>query len=155
MNDRTNNGAEGEEQSLPFGRESENQGTRRDTSDDAYAQAPLTERRADILALIKARPMTCDEIESRGYPHQSASASINWLMRRGHIVDSGERRFTAMGRKAIVWRYEPDPQPIVDRRPTRKELQKRVDAAIEFLETSPTNWISARIEEILRGVTNG
>lgn len=152
MNDRTNDGTEGEHL-LPFGRQTENQETRRDTSDEAFRLA-MTERRAEILALIKKRAMTCDEIESIGYAHQSASASINWLMRKGHVVDTGERRKTIHGRPAIVWRYEPNPQPFTSVRLTRKELQSRIDAALSYLETAPTSWIGAEVEGILRGVSD-
>jgi hypothetical protein len=75
-------------------------------------------------------PRTCDEIVSMGYAHQSASAAVNWLMRRGLIVPTGETRTTRMGRRAIVWRHEPNPQPLVRTRPTRRELEQRIDAAI-------------------------
>lgn len=127
-------GAEGEEQLLPFGRPTEHQSTRRDTSDDAYARAALSEQREALLRAIKRSPRTCDEIMSLGWAHQSASAGINWLMRHGHIVDSGERRKTSMGRSAIVWRYEPNPVPLKRTRPTRRELEKRIASAIETLD---------------------
>lgn len=127
-------GDEGEEPLLPFGRPTEDQSTRRETSDAAYARAALSEQREALLRAIKRTPRTCDEIMSLGWAHQSASAGINWLMRQGHIVDSGERRKTSMGRKAIVWRYEPNPVPIKRTRPTRRELEKRIASAIETID---------------------
>ena len=127
-------GDEGEEPLLPFGRPTEDQSTRRDTSDAAYARAALSEQREALLRAIKRTPRTCDEIMSLGWAHQSASAGINWLMRQGHIVDSGERRKTSMGRKAIVWKYEPNPVPLKRTRPTRRDLEKRIASAIETLD---------------------
>lgn len=48
--------------------------------------------------------LTCDEVErSLGLRHQTASARIRDLALRSHIVDSGERRVTRSGRKAVVW----------------------------------------------------
>jgi hypothetical protein len=47
---------------------------------------------------------TCDEVEwHTGLSHQCASARINALARRRLIRDSGQRRPTRSGRKAIVW----------------------------------------------------
>jgi hypothetical protein len=79
-----------------------------------------------MLDLISQRPRTCDEIVALGFAHQSASAAINWLMRQGHIVPSGEKRRTRMGRRAIVWRHEENPQPLVRTRPTRRELEREL-----------------------------
>lgn len=48
--------------------------------------------------------LTCDEVESRLQgKHQTISARVNELRDRGWIKDSGERRRTRSGRKAIVW----------------------------------------------------
>jgi len=112
------------------GRPTERQSTRRSTSDDAHRSADVSATRQVMLNLISQRPRTCDEIVTLGFAHQSASAAINWLMRRGNIVPSGEKRKTRMGRSAIVWRHEENPQPLVRTRPTRRELEKRIDAAI-------------------------
>lgn len=79
--------------------------------------------------------MTCDEVmQFTGLPHQTASATMNWLMRHGHIIDTQQRRKTRMDRMAIVWRYEANPVPLKRTRPTRRELEKRIDAAIETID---------------------
>lgn len=47
---------------------------------------------------------TDDELEQRtGRSHQSVSATRNTLMRKGYVVDSGDRRKTRSGNDAIVW----------------------------------------------------
>lgn len=47
---------------------------------------------------------TCDEIEHYlGLSHQTASARIRGLALKGDVLDSGNRRETRTGRKAIVW----------------------------------------------------
>lgn len=120
----------------PAGRATERQATRQTTSDEAYRLAEESSGVRDvILDLFKRRPMTCDEIVQIGFAHQSASAAINWLMRRGHIVPTGEKRKTSMGRKAIVWRYEPNPVPLTRTRPTRRELDRRIEQALSLLRT--------------------
>lgn len=117
------------------GRKTERQSTRQTTSDDAFRESQLTMRRTVVLQAIQQGPRTCDEIVRMGLAHQSASAAINWLMRKGHIVDSGERRRTSMGRRAIVWRHEPNPVPLTRTRPTRCELEKRIEQALSLLQT--------------------
>jgi len=129
-------GDEGDEEFLPFGRPTDDQSTRRDTSDDAFASVPLGTQRYLLCELIKTRPQTCDEIMEGGWSHQSASAGLNWLMRQGHIVDSGERRVTSAGRKAIVWRHEPNPVPLHRTRPTRRELEARIEWAIQTIDNN-------------------
>lgn len=39
-----------------------------------------------------------------GREHQTISARVNDLMKKGWIVDSGQRRKTGSGRNAIVWK---------------------------------------------------
>lgn len=58
-----------------------------------------------VLAAIKSTGgSTCDELEVLcGLSHQCCSARVNGLMRKGIISDSGDRRSTRSGRKAIVW----------------------------------------------------
>jgi hypothetical protein len=52
-----------------------------------------------------ASGFTCDEVEVlTGMAHQTCSARVNELMRKGRIVDTGQRRKTRSGRKAVVWR---------------------------------------------------
>lgn len=49
--------------------------------------------------------LTVDAIEQRLVrSHQSVSARVNELRDKGWVVDSGVRRPTRSGRKAIVWR---------------------------------------------------
>lgn len=49
--------------------------------------------------------LTCQEVEQHlGKPHTSVSSAINYLEEHGLIRDSGERRRTQSGRKAIVWK---------------------------------------------------
>ena len=139
---------EGEQPLLPLGRPTADQSTRRETSDDAYGRS-LSGQRDALLRAIKRTPRTCDEIMSLGWAHQSASAGINWLMRQGYIVDSGERRKTRMGRSAIVWRWEQNPVPVNRLRPTRKELQRRIDAAIEEITENLSS--ESRIIRIIKG----
>lgn len=128
-------GDEGEEDNLlPFGRPSENQSSRRRESDDAFKRAGFTDQRRACLAIIRRNPSTCDEIEQLGWPHQSASAALNWLMRHGMIKDSKRRRKTRHNRTAIVWEYCPNPIPIPQNRATRRQLADRVAAAIEYID---------------------
>jgi hypothetical protein len=49
---------------------------------------------------------TDDEMERfLGRSHQSASGCRNTLVRKGYLVDSGERRMNSHGNMAIVWYY--------------------------------------------------
>lgn len=60
---------------------------------------------ARVLNYIKNRPSTCWEIEQESeLAHQTASSCLRRLTQRGQIIDSGDRRTTGSGRKAIVWR---------------------------------------------------
>jgi hypothetical protein len=55
-------------------------------------------------AKTEAKGMTGDEVAVLlDLPAQSVSARINGLHKDGFIVDSGIRRNTRYGRKAIVW----------------------------------------------------
>lgn len=48
--------------------------------------------------------LTCDEIErAAGLSHQTASARVRELVLKGLVTDSGHKRNTCTGRKAIVW----------------------------------------------------
>jgi hypothetical protein len=133
------------------GRTTERQSTRRSTSDEAHRSADVAATRKVMLDLISQRPRTCDEIVTLGFAHQSASAAINWLMRQGRIVPSGEKRKTRMGRRAIVWRHEENPQPLVRTRPTRRDLEQRIAAALDYIgEVLPTPSKST-LSAILRG----
>lgn len=72
-------------------------------------KAPLLRER--VLESIKARHsegMTCDEAEvALGLSHQTCSARFNELVNLCAIVDSGNRRPTRSGRKAIVYVVRP------------------------------------------------
>lgn len=49
---------------------------------------------------------TDDELERLlGRSHQSVSGARNTLVRKGYVVDSGERRKNSHGNMAIVWYY--------------------------------------------------
>lgn len=59
-----------------------------------------------ILKYIKysADGMTCSDVEEQLLlRHQTASARLWDLRRRGHIVDSGKRRPSSSGRASTVW----------------------------------------------------
>ena len=62
--------------------------------------------RGRVLVEIRVRGgATCDEVEcALGLRHQTASARICELSEEGRVADSGERRLTRSGRKAVVWR---------------------------------------------------
>jgi hypothetical protein len=80
-----------------------------ETSDEAAESLKPDAGRLRLLVLeniIEAgsRGRTCDEIEQlTELPHQTASARVYDLHRAKRIVDSGTRRETRSGRKAIVW----------------------------------------------------
>jgi hypothetical protein len=58
----------------------------------------------DLIRLAGPRGMTDDEIEAEtGRQHQSVSARRRGLAEDKLIVDSGARRFTRGGSRAIVW----------------------------------------------------
>ena len=59
-----------------------------------------------VYDYIKGCPWgtTCDGAEIvLGLSHQTCSARFTALSKRGEIVDSGERKPTRSGRKAIIW----------------------------------------------------
>ena len=77
------------------------------TSHDAAKSMRLHASRLALLVLdlIGAHAgMTCQEVEQGlCMRHQTASARIWELRKRGAIKDSGKRRKTSSGRNAIVW----------------------------------------------------
>lgn len=79
--------------------------TSRAAAQRAKAKAPTD--RATILAYIRRRGVlgsTVDEVETAlGLSHQTASARVNQLRNDGWVKDSGGRRPTRTGTKAIVW----------------------------------------------------
>ena len=78
----------------------------RTTSRDAYQSVDVTHLRGKVLAMLKRlQGATCDEAQTLlGLTHQSCSPCFTWLSKDGQIYDSGQRRVTRSGRKAIVWR---------------------------------------------------
>ena len=79
------------------------QRTRWNTQDEAYAAAPTGIAALVLASLRDDGPATCDELEQRlELTHQTCSASVNALMRRGAIIASGSR-LTRSGRRARVW----------------------------------------------------
>jgi len=82
------------------------QATRWNTQDAAYAARPNGVA-ARILESLRDSPATCDEIQQRlDMTHQTASATINALMRAGKIRANGSRP-TRSGRAARVWEVVP------------------------------------------------
>jgi hypothetical protein len=83
--------------------------TQRQAAAIALPRAGSKRRRLYDLFLHRGvTGITDDEIElMTGWTHQSASACRNVLMNEGFLVDSGERRSTSRGTKAIVWRITP------------------------------------------------
>lgn len=73
--------------------------------DSLEDEIPNIERQ--VFEYIKSRGRkgsTCDEAEiALNLRHQTSSARFTALSKRGEIVDSGERRPTRSGRRAIVW----------------------------------------------------
>jgi predicted Rossmann fold nucleotide-binding protein DprA/Smf involved in DNA uptake len=61
-----------------------------------------------VFDSIRARPKTAREVEEQlGMRAASVTARIRELVLAGRIEDSGEKRDTGSGRKAIVWRVRP------------------------------------------------
>jgi uncharacterized protein YneF (UPF0154 family) len=84
-------------------RQTENQSTRHETSDDALASISGTIAR-EVYRAIREQPRTVDELmQDMGLTHSTCSARVNQLMREGWIRDGGDRRFTRSLRDAIVW----------------------------------------------------
>lgn len=59
---------------------------------------------ADIFSAIAVDPATSEEVEhTLGMKHQTVSAEIRHMVTAELLKDSGLRRKTTSGRKAIVW----------------------------------------------------
>jgi len=62
------------------------------------------DERVVLRAIQEQGGLTDDDLEViTGLSHQSASARRNGLVRKRLVRDSGERRLTRSGRKAVVW----------------------------------------------------
>lgn len=82
------------------------EGHRETSKRAARSMVPHVERleRRVWDAIHVAAGLTSDEVEVQlALPHQTVSARIHSLMRRGNLRDSGRRRPTRSGRQAIVW----------------------------------------------------
>lgn len=80
-----------------------------DTSQDVVVKMRAGTLQRDVLSKIATYSalwdgITDDELEELlGRTHQSVSAARNILVRKGLVTDSGLRRNTRSGNKAIVW----------------------------------------------------
>ena len=78
-----------------------------DTSEAAAASIDAGSMREIAYKAIQhsgLHGMTSDELEMTiGMRHQTASARIRELAMNGRVFDSGQRRQTRSGRKAVVW----------------------------------------------------
>ncbi len=91
------------------------------TSRDAYesvnrGKIPIRQQILDKFYLIENDKdiyyWTCDELEYMlGGKHQTVSASIRSLVKEGVLQDSGFKRQTRSGRRAICWELVDVPQP--------------------------------------------
>ena len=101
----------------------------RKTSRDAYQSVDVTHLRGKVLAMLKRlQGATCDEAQTLlGLTHQSCSPCFTWLSKDGQIYDSGQRRVTRSGRKAIVWRVSDTFDTLFpDRKQTVSDLKDQV-----------------------------
>ena len=102
----------------------------RTTSRDAYHSVDVTHLSGKVLAILKRlQGATCDEAQTLlGLTHQSCSPCFTWLSKDGQIYDSGQRRVTRSGRKAIVWRIKGDTFDTLfpDRKQTVSDLKDQV-----------------------------
>jgi len=100
----------------------------RTTSRDAYQSVDVTHLRGKVLAMIeRLGGLTCDEAQSLlGITHQSCSPCFTWLSKDGQIYDSGQRRVTRSGRKAIVWSVSLFDTLFPDRKQTVSDLKDQV-----------------------------
>jgi hypothetical protein len=133
-------------------RQTTNQATRQETSDEAFAAMPRGSAQRVYEAIAK-RPMCVDDLMIiLNMSHSTCSAAANRLMRDGWIVDLGDRGVTRSGRSAIVWHACPKPNPVTRTRPTRAQLLERIADCIAYLETNSPPKRRAAIN-ILRGGT--
>lgn len=73
-------------------------------SRDALARNKNNYRRRIFDYIEEKHGATCDEVESAlDLRHQTASCFIRFLTQDEFLRESGDRRITRAGRKAIVW----------------------------------------------------
>lgn len=121
----------------------------RTTSQDAYQSVDVTHLRGKVLAMLKRlQGATCDEAQTLlGLTHQSCSPCFTWLSKDGQIYDSGQRRVTRSGRKAIVWRVSDTFDTLFpDRKQTVSDLKDQV-IRHAILARDTGNW--SRFQESL------
>jgi len=71
---------------------------------DKIRRSSLQERLLYLFTQAPDGGFTDDELEVKtGLSHQSVSASRNTLMHKGYVVDSGSKRRTRSGNRAIVY----------------------------------------------------
>lgn len=87
-----------------------------ETSELAARSVNPTPGRLNVLRLLGSGAATCDELERRTEgKHQSLSARIGECRDAGWIVDTGVRRRTRSGRRAVVWAVTPSGRDLADR----------------------------------------
>jgi len=83
----------------------------RDTSLEARISIDLNNLETivyDYIESCESKGTTCDEAEIKlRMRHQTCSARITALNKKGKIMDSTRRRLTRTGRRAIVWVVAP------------------------------------------------
>lgn len=128
-------------------RQTANQSTRQETSDEAFAAMPKGVA-AMVLEAIRERPRSVDELMvDLALSHSTCSSAVNKLMRLGFVFDDGTRSMTRAGRKCIVWHASE--QPVVGAPPpTRAELEARIAKAVGALRSG---YSAAFVEQILTG----
>ncbi len=79
----------------------------RDTTQEAKETVDTSRLRRIVYSAVRYKGqhgMTCDELELFcKLTHQTAGPRLRELFLSGRIKDSGLRRLTRSGRKAIVW----------------------------------------------------
>lgn len=133
-------------------RKTRNQSTRHATSDAAYTAAP---KGAASLCLeaIRQAPRSVDELmHDLSMSHSTCSAAVNRLLRLGWVYDAGFKTVTRTGREAIVWVARLVPVPIDDSRPTRRELERRIAAALSVIDRNHSDLTHLR--RVLKGETD-
>lgn len=77
--------------------------TSRAAADDVAQKAPLL--REKVLSALRKVPMTADECADHlGIDKLSIRPRCSELSAMGKIVDTGDRRLNASGKRAVVWR---------------------------------------------------
>ena len=94
-----------------------------DTSREAYESVNRANDTLYVRVLnsLRNNPSTCDEIEVRlDGRHQSVSSRVRHGVKSGRVRNSGAKRRTRTGRRAIVWELikgepntDPQPQPTI------------------------------------------